>query len=101
MKLCRSLLGFALLAAACVADAAAGAPAYLACKDKAAISRAIDLTNEGDVRAAYEIFRRGIKSKDCQLIPAYELVIETTPPLSSVVKVHRRGNPDEYWMIGR
>ncbi len=101
MKLCRTLSGFVLLTTASVVHAAGGGPAYPACKDKAAMVRAADLSEEADTAAAYEIFRRGVKTKDCQLIPAGQLVIETTPPLSRVIQVHRRGNPDPYWIIGQ
>jgi hypothetical protein len=72
---------------------------YPACKDKAVMSRAIELSDEGDYQAARAIIDRGMKSRDCQLISADRLVIEVTPPLSRVVKVHKMGDPDEYWII--
>ncbi len=78
---------------------AAGRLGYPACKDKAMMSRALELSDESDFQAVYVIIQRGVKRKDCKFIPADELVIETTPPLSRLVKVHKRGDPDEYWII--
>ncbi len=78
---------------------AGGRLGYPACKDRSTMSRALELSDESDYQAAYTIIQRGMKSKDCQVIPADALVIETTPPLSRLVKVHRRGDPDEYWII--
>lgn len=95
-------LAFSALAAALAASTtilAAGRLGYPACKDKATMSRALELSDEADPQAASALIRRGMRSKDCQFIPADQLVIETPPPLSRIVKVHRRGDPDEYWII--
>ncbi len=63
------------------------------------MSRALELSDEADFQAEGRLMQQGMKSKDCQIIPADQLVIETTPPLSRIVKVHRRGDPDVYWII--
>ncbi|MGE5369545.1 MAG: hypothetical protein ACM3PD_08100 [Chloroflexota bacterium] len=98
MRLARAILILAIVTATPVtlAQARLGFPA---CKDKAIMSRALDLSDQSDYAAANVIIRRGLKSKDCQFIPADQLVIEETPPLSRVVKAHRRGDPDEYWIM--
>lgn len=88
-----------LLGAISTIDAAADQLAYPACKDKSVMSRAADLSDEYDFRAVQVLFQRGLKSKECQLIPADQLVIETTPPFSRLIKVHKRGDPDEYWIM--
>ncbi len=72
---------------------------FTACKDRAAMARAIELSDEADYQAARRLIEQGLKSRDCQFIPAGELVIEATPPFSRLVKVHRRGDPDLYWII--
>ncbi len=99
MRRVAALFVFASAIGAISAAPGAGRLGYPACKDKAIMSRALELSDEADYQAAQAIVQRGMKSKDCQVIPADELVIETTPPLSRLVKVHRRGDPDEYWII--
>lgn len=78
---------------------AGGQLGYPACKDRSLMTRAIELSDEADPQAVSALIQRGIKSKDCEIIPAGQLVIETTPPLSRIVKVHKRGDPDVYWII--
>lgn len=99
MRFVQALFVVALAIGTSSTALAAGRFGYPACKDKTIMSRALDLSDQSDYQAAYVILQRGMKSKDCQVIPANELVIETTPPLSRLVKVHRRGDPDEYWII--
>jgi hypothetical protein len=98
MRLARVLIIPAIVTATPVtlAQARLGFPA---CKDKAIMSRALDLSDQSDYAAANLIIQRGLKAKDCQFIPADQLVIEETPPLSRVVKAHKRGDPDEYWIM--
>ncbi len=96
----RSILTLsAAIVLASLTTQANGRPGYPACKDKAAMARVIELSDELDYQAAARLIQQGMKSKDCQFIPADQLVIETTPPLSRLVKVHRRGEPDSYWII--
>ncbi|MGJ0506980.1 MAG: hypothetical protein ACR652_07525 [Methylocystis sp.] len=98
MWLSRALFSFLILAEALSAAFGAG-PGYPACKDRGVMARAIELMDESDDLASQRLIQRGMKNKECKIIPAGELVIETTPPLSRLVKAHRRGDPDEYWII--
>ncbi|WP_363348950.1 hypothetical protein [Methylocystis echinoides] len=94
-----ALSAVAALVAFSSTGATAGGPSYPACKERSAMARVLELADQSDYQAARLLIQRGMKSKDCQMIPADQLVIETTPPLSRVVKVHKRGDPDEYWIL--
>jgi hypothetical protein len=83
----------------------AGAQAQIAvvggfpgCKDRDNMRRVLELTDQADIAAAQELIARGIKSEDCRILSAEELVYETTPPFNRLIKVHIRGNPDVYWI---
>jgi hypothetical protein len=99
MGLVQALFVFAIAIGTTSAALAAERLGFPACKDKAIMARALDLSDQSDYQAAYVIVQRGMKSRDCRVIPADELVVETTPPLSRLIKVHKRGDPDEYWII--
>jgi hypothetical protein len=99
MRLFQAVCCFAILTATSSFAVAEPRVGYPACKDKTVMSRAIELSDEGDYQAARAIIDRGMKSKDCQFISSDRLVIEVTPPLSRVIKVHKLGDPDEYWII--
>ncbi len=99
MRLIPAFLALAVVAGTSQPSLAAARLGYPACKDRSLLARALELTDESDTQAASALMQRGMKSKDCELIPAGQLVIETTPPLSRIVKVHKRGDPDVYWII--
>lgn len=69
------------------------------CKDRDNIKRVLDLSDQGDVAAAQELFARGVKSDDCRVLAGDVIVIEATPPFTRLIKAHIRGNPDIYWII--
>lgn len=99
MKLIWTISGVAFLILISPAHAAGRQLAYPACKDRSLMSRALELSDESDFQAVEVIFRRGIKSKECGFIPADQLVIETNPPFPRLIKVHKRGDPDEFWIM--
>lgn len=69
------------------------------CKDKDSMMRVVELTDQADLAAAQEMIARGIKSKDCRILAGDDVIIESTPPFSRLIKVHVRGNPDVYWVL--
>jgi hypothetical protein len=69
------------------------------CKDKDNMARVLDLSDQGDLAAAQELIARGVKSQDCRILGGEEIVFESTPPFTRLIKVHVRGNPDIYWII--
>lgn len=69
------------------------------CKDRDVLARALQLSDQSDLHAAYEVIRRGFKSGDCRSIRMDKVVVESAPLLSRLVRVHVWGNPDAYWVI--
>lgn len=101
MKLATFLAG-ALLAPFLVSTADGQTPVianYAGCKEKTDMQRVLELVDEGDLAAAGELIQRGLKSKDCRILAGEDVVVESFPPFTRLVKVRVRGNPDSYWII--
>lgn len=74
-------------------------PGLAGCKDRDNMRRLVELTDQGDIAAAQELFARGVKSDDCRMLAGDDIVIEMMTPFARLSKAHIRGNPDIYWIL--